>query len=98
MNDADVGHDRLREHTGNITGLQRFFKSIRIVELNNLGGDRWVDRRTNVSPPSLSHSVVEGDKRLIDRTVITPVEDEDFRSSSDVASQANGKAIRVRRG
>jgi hypothetical protein len=21
MNDADVGHDRLREHTGNITGL-----------------------------------------------------------------------------
>ena len=51
MHDADIGHRRLGQHAGHVFGGKRCFERVDVVELDDLGGDRGIHGRPNVSGP-----------------------------------------------
>ena len=78
MHDADVGHDRLGQHAGHVAGSQRLLECRDIIELDHLGGDGWIDRRTDVAAARLRHAVFQRDETFVHRAVIAPVENQNL--------------------
>ena len=78
MHDADVGHDRLGQHAGDIAGGERLLQRGDVVELDHLGGDRRIDRRADVSATGLRDAVFQRDETFVHGAVIAPVEDQNL--------------------
>ena len=51
QDDADVGQGGLGQHAGDVARLERALQRGDIVELDDLRGDRRVDRRPEVAAP-----------------------------------------------
>ncbi len=96
MDDADISHRGLRQNAGDIIGMKCGFERIHVVELDDLGGDRGIDGRSDVSGPRACGAVgVKGDESFVDRAVIAPVEDQNFRAAGNLAGEADREAISV---
>src|SRR5713101_968053 len=97
MNNAHVGHDRLGQHAGYVAGSQCLLQRRDIVELDHLGGDGWINGRTDVATPGLRDAVFQRDKTFVHRAVITPVENENLGALCNLPRQAYGKTVSVSR-
>ena len=95
--DADVGERGLREHAGDVAGRERGLERVDVVELDDLGGDRRVDRRSDVAGPRLHPTVIEDPERLVDGAVVAPVEDEDLVAPGRVPREPQHEPVGVGR-
>ena len=98
MDDADVGHDRLGEHARDVAFGERGFEGGHVVELDDAGRHRRIDGRPEVAGPGFDRAVSKRHERLVHRSVVAPVEDQDLRPPGEVARQPDGETIRVGRG
>ena len=96
-NDADVGERGLREHAGDVAGCERGLERGDVVELDDLGRDRGVDRRTDVALARLHPTALEHPERLVDGAVVAPVEDEDLLPPGRVPREPQYEPVRVGR-
>ena len=96
--DADVGERRLGQHARDVARRQRGFERVDVVELDDLGRDRRVDRRSDVAGTRRTPAAVEDAERLVDGAVVAPVEDEDLGPPGDVAGEPQHEPVGVGRG
>ena len=96
MHDANVGQGRLSQHAGYVAVSERLFKSGDIVEFHDARGhgriDRWADVAASRSGSAIG---MKRDESFIDRTVVTPIEDEDFCAAGNLAREANRETVSV---
>ena len=95
---ADVGHDRLGQHAGDVPVRQRFLQCGDIVELDHLGELREVAHLADEGRIGMGRAAVDGHVCLIHRAMVAVVEDEDFLAASDGAAPLDDGAVGVRRG
>ena len=99
QHDADVRERRLGQHARDVAAGERPPHALEVVELDDDGGLRRVDLRADVAGLLDGLAVLADDRdRLVDRAVVAPVEDEHLRAPLDLARDAQGEAVGVRRG
>ena len=78
MDDADVGERRLSENQRDITSCELPLEAVEIIELDDAGRHRRIDRRAEIAAARTNDSVVaERREGLVDGAVIAPIENED---------------------
>src|ERR1700682_886548 len=95
MHDAHVGHDRLGQHAGHVAWGERLLQRRDIVELNYLGGDRWIDGRAYVPPASLLDAVFQSDEAFVHGAVIAPAKNQNLGTLGNLARQPYREAVGV---
>ena len=97
QHDADVRQCRLGEHARDVPRRKRLLERVDVVPLDDLRGQRQVDRRADVAGARDHPVAVQRRERLVDRAVVAVVEDEDLRTLRDLARQPQCEAVGVGR-
>ena len=98
MDDPDVRQGRLRQDARDVADGELALERLDVVPLDHPRRFVERDRRTDVPFTGGDGCAVERGKRLVDRPVVAPVEDEDFRSARELARQPDREAVCVGRG